>query len=136
MYRIDVLEDRLKTTPMGRQIAAVFETHFEEVMLLINQRREVTVTWHRNHGPAFTGSIVRSGFEQGYTFTREIEGVTLTQMIRRMAAALQDAGTPALKKAIGEHYALITHWAQSHESIEQVFLEIERLHPTTDSVGT
>ncbi len=127
MYRIEVLEERLKATPTGRQIAAVFEAHIDEVMLLVNHNRQVTVTWHRNHGPEFIGSAVRSGFEEDFKVVQEYEGVTLSQLIRRMAAALQDAGTPMLKKDIGDHFALVMHWAQTCTSLNQVLEEIKRL---------
>lgn len=127
MYRIEDLEDRLKTTQTGRQIAAVFEAHIAEVMLLVNHNRQVTVTWHRNHGPEFIGSAVRSGFEDDFQVVREHEGVTLLQLMRRMAAVLQDQGTPSLKKAIGDHFALVMHWAQTCNSLNEVLAEIQRL---------
>lgn len=127
MYRIEVLEERLKTTPTGRQIAAVFEAHIDEVMLLVNHNRQVTVTWHRNHGPEFIGSAVRSGFEADFQVVREYEGVTLVQLLRRMAAVLQDVGTPMLKKAISDHFAMVMHWAQTCSSLNEVFAEIQRL---------
>lgn len=127
MYRIEVLEERLKATPTGRQIAAVFEAHIEEVMLLVNHNRQVTVTWHRNHGPEFIGSAVRSGFEHDFRVVQEIDGVTLPQLIRRMAAVLQEAGTPALKKVIGDHFGLALKWSQTCTSLNDVFEEIQRL---------
>lgn len=127
MYRIEVLEDKLKATPTGRRIAAVFAEHVHEVMLLINHNRQVTVTWHRNHGPEFIGSAVKSGFEENFQVVREIEGVTLVQLLRRMASALQDVATPGLKKAIGEHYALVLHWAQQFSSLQEVLDEIARI---------
>lgn len=127
MYRIEKLEARLTKTPTGRQIAAVFEVHVEEVMMLINNNRKVMVAWHRNHGPEFIGSAVRSGYEDGFRVLQEVQGVSLSQLIRRMAAVLQDLGTPALKKVIGDHFAMVLNWAQHFTSLNEVLEEIQKM---------
>ena len=132
MYRIEVLEARLTTTPTGREIVNVFREHVEEVMLLINNNRKAMVAWHRNHGPEFIGSAVRSGYEEGFQVLQEVEGVTMPQLIRRMAAVLQDLGTPGLKKVIGDYFVMVLSWAQRFTSLNEVLDEIQTIDTQKD----
>ncbi len=127
MYRLEILEERLTTTQTGREIVDVFRLHVEEVMLLINHNRQVMVVWHRNHGPEFIGSAVRSGYDKGFKVLQEVEGVSLPQLIRRMAAILQDSGTPSLKKVIGDNFVMVLSWAQRFTSLNEVLDEIENI---------
>ena len=126
-YPLEKLEDRLRATSLGRQIADVFEEHVEEIMMLINNDRQVKVTWHRNHGPEFIGSAVRSGFENDFQVLREIEGVRLDQLMRRMAVALQDKATPPLRLTIGKYFGLVMDWARRFSSLNEVLAEIDRM---------
>ena len=127
MYRLEVLEEQLVATPLGRQIRDVFEEHVEEVMMLINHNRRVTVVWHRNLGPEFITHAVRSGVEKDFEVPREIKGVHLTTLLRRMAAVLQENGSPGLARAIGNYSVLVLNWAQRCNSLHQVFDEIKKL---------
>jgi hypothetical protein len=121
MYNIEILEDRLRATMLGRSLVDLIELHLDEVSLLVNQNRHVIVVWHRNHGPQFMGSIIRSGFEKGYEFEREIYEIKLDQMIRRMAAVLQEQGTPALRQVIGDYIGRVLVLYQQAKSLEDVF---------------
>ena len=121
MYNIEILEDRLRSTKLGNTLANLIETHMDEVSQLVNQNRQVLVVWHRNYGPQFMGSIIRSGFEEHYQFETEINGVKIGQMIRRMAAELQEHGTPALRQVIGDYLGKVLALHQQAKSLQDVF---------------
>lgn len=127
MYRLEVLEEQLVATPLGRQIRDIFEEHVEEVMMLINHNRQVMVIWHRNLGPEFINYAVRSGMEKDFEVPREIKGIQLATLLRRMAAALQENGSPALAQAIGNYSVMVLNWAHRCKSLHQVFDEIKKL---------
>jgi hypothetical protein len=125
--KLDDLEDEMNRTALGRKVLDIFRVHAEEVMILLNQHRAVKVVWHRNHGPEFIAYAVKSGFEEDYRVPSEIQGVSMVQLLRRMASVLQEVGTPALKKVIGERYFLVMSWAQRCNSLRDVMNEIASL---------
>lgn len=132
MYRLEVIEAELQESPTGRQVIDLFTRHVDEVMMLINHNREVTVAWHRNHGPEFIGTAVQSAFEMDVTIPQEVEGVSLPTLLRRMAAVLQDNGSPSLRQTIGEHFGLVMKMAQECNSLRQVLGLIRNVDfPTT-----
>lgn len=133
-YRLEVIEAELNQSQTGKQVVNLFTRHVDEVMMLINNSREVTVTWHRNHGPEFIGSAVKTAFENDVEIVREINGITLFTLLRRMAAVLQDKGTPDLRKTIGTHYALVMKMARSCTSLRQVLDLIRGLGSTQTSI--
>ena len=101
--RLEYFEDRLNTTPRGREVLAVLERHAKEVLGLVNHHRAVMVAWNRNKGPAFIKSFMDSGFEDELPFATLIDGVTVRQLLLAMAESLMDAGSPELKKSIGQY---------------------------------
>lgn len=125
--KIDPFEIELNRTETGRAIVEMVRVHAKEILMLINHNRSVKVVWHRNHGPEFIASALRSGYEDDYFIEAEIEGVTVVQLLRRMAAALLEIGSPDLRKMIGTHYAMVMHWAQRHQNLRAVFNEIAEL---------
>ena len=127
MYRLEKLENQLIETATGRQIRDLFEEHVEEVMMLINNNRNVKVSWHRNQGPEFINHAVKSGIEQGFEIPDEIKGIHKMTLLRRMAAAIQESGSPMLRQVIGKYTAIILNWAQRSNSLHQVFEEIKNM---------
>jgi hypothetical protein len=120
LRKLEHLENRLKQSQTGRDIYEVFRAHAEEILELINHRRQVTVVWHRNHGPEFIGQVVKSGFEEDFEVPQEIQGVTLIQLLRRMASILLDHGSSPLKEMIGQYYQLVMGWAQRFTNLSQI----------------
>lgn len=125
--KLEDLEVRLMQTQTGRAVHEILVTHAEEVMELINHRRPVTVAWHRNHGPELIGQVVKSGFEHDFEIPKEIQGVTLAQLLRRMASVMLDHASPEFKAVINRYYALVMGWAQQFTNLSQVLDEIARL---------
>jgi hypothetical protein len=127
LRKLEHLENRLKQSQTGRDIYEVFRAHAEEILELINHRRQVTVVWHRNHGPEFIGQVVKSGFEEDFEVPQEIQGVTLIQLLRRMASILLDHGSPPLKEMIGQYYQLVMGWAQRFTNLSQILDAIAKM---------
>ncbi len=126
-YDIDSIDIALRKTAAGTQLLKVFNAHVDEVFFLIGHHRQVIVAWQRNNGPAFVSAFLESGMEPGIKWKREINGVTLTALIRRMAAALQDAGSPQLRKAIGDHISIIMEWISACESLHDVLEKLKAM---------
>jgi len=121
MFRLELLEIQLVKSVAGRKIRTIIEEQSEEIMMLINKRRAVTSTWHRNKGPEFVAAIFKSGINEDVNIPKDIDGIKLNTLLRRMAAILQENGSPFLKKSIGEHSVMIMNWAQNYNSLKEVF---------------
>ena len=124
MYKLELYEKELQATSKGREILNIIIQYAEEVTALINQNREVMVVWQRNKGPLFFTDIMGSGFNQDIIVKKEIQGKSLVSLIRRMAVVLQDYGSSGLKRAIDTHYLLVLEYAQSCDSLGQIFLKL------------
>jgi len=127
MYRLEIYEQELRSTPKGLEILEHLITHVAEVSQLINHNREVMVTWQRNKGAVFFADLMRTGFDADETMKKEIEGIRLTSLIRRMAVVLQDHGSPELTKAIDQHLVLVLSYAEEARSLKQVFQKLRTL---------
>ena len=125
-YDIDQLDIELRKTEAGTRILQVFNRHVDEVFYLVGHHRQVMVTWQRNQGPAFISSVLETGFSPDSRVKQEINGVTFSALLRRMAAALQDAGSPALREAVGKHTALVLRWAEKCSSLRELLEELKR----------
>jgi hypothetical protein len=124
LYDIDNLDIELRKTAAGKKLLSVFNAHVDEVFYLVGHHRQVMVAWQRNQGPAFVAEFLQSTDSPQVPFKKEINGVSVQTLIRRMAVALQDAGSPPLRKAIGEHIALVMEWANACNNMNDV---LERL---------
>lgn len=126
-YDIDLLDIELRKTAAGTKLLQVFNAHVDEVFFLVGHHRQVIVAWQRNQGPAFIAAFLESGIAPGIKWKKEINGITLQSLIRRMAAALQDAGSPPLRKAIGDYISLIMEWTNACESLNDVLEKLKSI---------
>lgn len=102
--RMDIdIRTRLLETEKGKVLVNLYELYQKEVLNLINQNRHIKVLWHRLQGPAFTAHVARSFREKAYAIPQEIKGVSLQELMIRMAEGLKENGSQALRKAIEVH---------------------------------
>lgn len=127
MYRLEPYELELKSTPKGREILTLIMTHIDEVSNLINHNREVMVTWQRNKGALFFSQFMASGFETKVSVSKEVGGIRLSSLIRRMAAVLQDYGSPSLVSAIDQCLLPVLNYAETSDSLQYVFQKLREL---------
>lgn len=110
--KLDIRE-RLLETEQGRTLVTLFEIHQKEILNLINHNRNVTLTWHRHQGPAFTAHIVKSYEDINYQIPQQVKNVTLQELLIKMATVLKENGSPALKKTIESHALNIIQYSYS-----------------------
>ena len=126
-YDIEILDIQLRKTEAGTRLVKVYNEHVDEVFFLVGHHRQVMVTWQRNHGPAFISSFLETNITPDTLLKKEINGVTVYALVRRMAAALQEAGSPALRKVISDHIAAILEWTEACNSINDVLKKLKEL---------
>ncbi len=126
MRKLEHLERALRRSATGAKLAAVIEVHVEEVIGLVNQNRRVGVVWQRNQGPAFVRAIVDSGFEENVKIPAWVNGITLEELLLRMADVLQRHGSPGLRHAIADQSFDLLCWARGCASLQELFQAFER----------
>ncbi|MEO5817898.1 MAG: hypothetical protein ABIT20_21690 [Gemmatimonadaceae bacterium] len=121
MRKLEYFEEELSASTMGREVLAVIRSHMDEVMSLVNGNRAVMVAWQRNHGPRFLTSAMDSGFSAHTPVRKAIDGVSLQQLLLRMADALQQTGSHALAATIARYAAPALTAARECETLDDLF---------------
>lgn len=127
---LELLSARLTRTELGREIYAGLERHTDEVLALVNHCRPVTVAWHRNQGPRWLASAVRSSRVVSYRMPAEIEGVTLKQLLLAMASALENAGSDELRRDLALYQPMVEGWANPVDKLEELLEQLEGAQST------
>lgn len=121
--KADELEVEVRTFSLGREVADKINQHRPEVFQLVNHARPVTLTWHRNKGPAFVAHCLRSVKEPDHEMPFEIEGISRELLIKRMANVLKEHGSDALCRDIDRWYHTVIRHINHAKKIEE-FVEL------------
>lgn len=124
-WKLETFERALRKTARGAEIANTVALHIEEIIFLVNHNRRVTVTWQRNHGPAFIIAIRDSLRDQDKPVPKQVNGITLEHLLLHMADALQRCGSPALRRMIAERSLQVLLWARECSSVNKFFEQFE-----------
>jgi len=92
--------ERLLTDPAGARLLELAEEHRAEIVQLVNHNRRVTVAWHRNHGPAFLATALRTVRDGGDELPKAVQGLRLDAALERLGAALAAHGSTALRRDV------------------------------------
>jgi hypothetical protein len=121
---VPALRQRLEQSEEGTRLIALVEAHSREVVHLVNHKRRVTVTWHRNKGPQFLNEAVINAHDAKHLIPLEIEGVTRETLLRRMVKVLADYGSAGLQAALqlnpGNVVARLCEAGTLHELIDSL----------------
>ena len=67
---------------------------------------------------------MESGFDENTHVQKEIDGITIQQLLLRMADALQQTGSPGVVATVGRFAAPVINAADECESLADVFQRI------------
>lgn len=101
--RLTHLLEALRSTARGRELHAAFAHIRREISYLVRNVRPVTVTWHRNKGPAFFAVFLKHLRGDVDVFPHEMNGVRLSTLLDKMEPVLLENGSNPLKKIIGQY---------------------------------
>ena len=122
--KLEYFEEKLIASENGRRIIELFERFGEEAIYLVNKNRRVGVTWNRFHGLRFIQEILKQGLRDDTAIPREIEGVTLQDLLLRMGDALQQHGSQELRRAIGRYALAVFQWADRCRTLGDMYRTI------------
>lgn len=117
--------------PLGR----VMERHRAEIWGLIQQRRAVTVVWHRRQGPAFVAAFHRTATVPGYRVPDVIHDVSFSGLLLSMAAALEEHGSPALKRDVRRYGGAWIQLLQDCRTADELLSGIETIESVLEAEG-
>jgi hypothetical protein len=95
--------DTLRESEDGRRLHDAYIRLNREIGYLIRNQRRVTVTWHRNRGPAFLAGLLDHLRGNSATIPLEIGGVSRRALLARMGEVLLAHGSDELRDAIEQH---------------------------------
>lgn len=119
------LEDKLNATESGADLLQLITGNRTEILDLINHKRPVTIIWHHSQGPAFTAHFMNSLKDAKYVIPKDVNSVTLKMLAIKMAAVLQEYGSPKLKTDIDKHISDLLYYADHLKSIRSLLTTLK-----------
>jgi hypothetical protein len=123
------LERELHAKALGREALDALRRHRGEVLRLVDRQRRVTVTWHRNKGPAFAAHCMYNLQDHQYEIPLQVDGVSATDLLRRMAGVLRKYGSRELREDIERYEDLVCEWV---DGCQNLWLLVERMRAQPD----
>jgi hypothetical protein len=114
------IREEILATPRGEALYTSFIELRREIAYLVRACRPVTVTWHRNKGPAFLAHLINHLRGDAQTMPQEIGGISRAELLTRMCDVLAAHGSNPLRQAIGRHradLALLATGATVHDML-------------------
>jgi hypothetical protein len=103
-------QDLLETAG-GKEYAALFRLHFEEVQTLINTNRRVAAVWQRNGGPLLAQVALNAVQNPDAPIPAEINGLPLELCLNKILDILDKYGSADLKSDIAQFGSSWTRFA-------------------------
>jgi hypothetical protein len=116
----------LSRLPAGRQLIELVRRYGERIAHLVHEHRRVKVAWHRAQGPAFATAALRAHQRGDGVLPKEINGVTLTESLRRMREVLLREGDEQLRDAVLAHGDDIVALSEHASSIPALLSALEQ----------
>lgn len=98
-------------TAGGKEYAALFRRHFEEVQTLINTNKRVAVVWQRNGGPLLAQLAFNAVQNPDTPIPADINGVPLALCLNNILDILEKYGSAELQSDIAQSGASWTRFA-------------------------
>lgn len=115
---------RINANPKTRAIYSALQRHRDEVLLLVNHHRPVTVGWHRKKGPAFTNILFRRFNSRAFDYPTEVKGVTVEELLSTMRDLLLAHGSTGLKEDLQLYAGDLIAAVKNNTTFEQVLVQL------------
>ncbi len=114
------LKTKLLAHSGGAHLYKLFEKHQNEIIYLVNHRREVTVRWRSNKGPAFLAAVLSVVNEEKGEIPKTINGIKLLELLTNMATVLQIYGSEALQLDLTKYAKILLSQIEQSNTIDQM----------------
>jgi hypothetical protein len=90
----------LDQSPVGRRLIDLWLDHHDELLKLVDERRRVTIAWHRGGGPVLMHALLHAAVDPTVTLPRAINGESTARRLDRIFTAFHAAASPELRRAL------------------------------------
>jgi hypothetical protein len=97
----------LEHSAAGRGLIDLWLDHHEELLELVNERRRVTIAWHRGGGPVLMHALLHAAADPTVPLPFAIDGEPAARRVDRIHAAFHAAASPELRRALGRARAAL-----------------------------
>jgi hypothetical protein len=101
------ISDELKSHPFGASLVELFQRHEPEIGGLIAKNRTMQVAWHRSGGPGFLARLLDGLESIDHPIPKETPVMTTEAALARLAAVLEEKGSPELKAAVADLHPIV-----------------------------
>jgi hypothetical protein len=120
----EALKSKIVNLKNGSFLNEMIQKHANEVVQLVHHKRPVTVTWHRNKGPAFVAHFEKSFKDPNYIVPQEINGITIPFLFHKMGIIMHEHGSALLKHAIQDYAVKISNSVANCNNLEKLLTNI------------
>jgi hypothetical protein len=121
---LDQVVAALESSATGARVRELYDAHDSEIYHLVNHDRRVKLVWHRSHGPAFVARLLGGLRDLGQPIPREIEGLTIEALIRRMAEALRERGSRGLVATVNDYLAPVLDAVERSATLDELLARV------------
>ncbi len=122
--RLEKYKYELSESETGQEMLAELAANIEEGIKLVNKNRECMVAWQRVKGPDFISLQTDLDTNEDYVLRKEIEGVTLSEMIMRMGEVFAVHGSPQLSAVVKKYTSRLLAYTRECNTMEDVIKKI------------
>lgn len=112
--------EKLVASASGARVLELAERHREEVVRLVTSRRPVTLAWHRLRGPAFLAMALETLRAGGDDLPSPVGGVSVADMLDRMATVLAYHAGPDLRDLISAERDVVVDAVRASAMLSQL----------------
>ncbi|MDT0347465.1 hypothetical protein [Streptomyces litchfieldiae] len=126
------LREEFRRTEKGRELHETFAQVRREIGYLVRNSRRVKVAWYRNQGPAFLTHTLNHLRGRTDSVPLEVNGVSRTELLTRMAQVLAAHGSNPLRAAVERHRDDLLHILATATTAEEAVALFADLDPADD----
>lgn len=124
--RLTRLLQAFRSTSRGRDLHEAFGHVRREIGYLVRNRRPVTVTWHRNKGPAFFAAFLNHLRGDEETFPNQVGSAELSVLLDKMEVVLREHGSIPLRETIEKHGQLMKSLLVNGNSVDEFIAQLNQ----------
>jgi hypothetical protein len=121
---LDQVVAALESSRAGARVLELYDAHHGEIHHLVNHDRRVKILWHRSHGPAFVARLLGGMRDLGQPIPREVEGLPIEELIRRMAEAFRERGSPGLVATVNDYLAPVLELLERSRTLDELLARV------------
>ncbi|GAB2831305.1 hypothetical protein GCM10027176_39550 [Actinoallomurus bryophytorum] len=90
----------LERSAAGRDLIDLWLDHHDELLRLVDERRRVTIAWHRGGGPVLMHALLHAVADPAVTMPQAVNGESTARRLDRILTAFHAAASPELRRAL------------------------------------